>query len=161
MPKMTGKLLAGLLTFFIGISLASLWLMGRLPLFDREPLPTNQEAKFKLTLEQQGSYGHYYDYEAPGGEKLMCGCIRFASAERASAELQHRTDFRPNLTEIVERGGKFDSKGHNVGERVVAIEKGIEKGQLAHVVWTRGEELCWIDSPSLQQALALERESPF
>lgn len=161
MSGTTAKLMAGLLTFSLGASLASLWFMGRLPLFDRESPPTNQEVNFKLTLEQQGPYGHYYDYQAPGGEKLMCGCVRFPSAERAGAELQHRTDFRPNLADIVEKGIKVDGEGHNVGERVVAVEEGVEKGRLAHVIWTRGEELCWIESPSLQHALALERQSPF
>lgn len=161
MSKTNVRLAAGFLTFILGVTLASLWFKGRLYQFGQGVTSTNKDADFKLTLEHEGPYSHYYDYESPGGEKLMCGCIRFSSADRASAELRRRIDFRPNLTEILEEGGKVDGEGQDVGERIVAIETGLEKGRLAHVLWTRGEELCWIDSPSLQQALALEKQSRF
>jgi len=161
MSKTTVRLAAGFLTFILGISLASLWFKGYLSRFGQGVTSINSEADFKLTHERNGPYGHSYHYESSGGEKLMCGCVRFSSVERASAELRRKMDFRPNLTEVMEDGVKVDSEGQNVGERVVAIEVGLKGGRVAYVLWTRGEELCWIESPSLQQALALEKQNRF
>src|SRR4030095_623206 len=59
-----------------------------------------------------------------------------------------------DAAQILERSPRFNARGKQIGERVVAIfpteYRGIQK---ATVFWTHGAGLISIDSPSLQHAL--------
>lgn len=166
MPRLTLRFVSATLAFTVGVVLTSLWVFGRLPLLRREKLTAvqslNEEMNFKLTLEHHRDSAYLYTYEAADGVKVERASMRFESAEAANSELRNKVNFYPNPTESLERNPKVDSNGSVVGQRVVAVETGMKSGgQLAYIVWTNGEELCWILSPSLRHALELERQGRF
>lgn len=165
MPRLTLRLVAAALTFIIGVALTSLWLVGRLPSFrqiESQALqPVNQELSFRLIRDRHGPNSRYYDYEATDSMTLTHGRVTFPSAERANDELEYRINHYPNITEILERSPKTDDNGHVVGERLVIVYTDREGGHSAEVVWTNGDELCWIVSLSLRHVLELERQGGF
>ncbi len=165
MSRLTFRFMIAILTFAIGIVLTGLWLSEHF-LITKQTEPAtaqsvNQKLEYKLTLERGRGGSYYYDYESTDGVKLMRASIRWESPEIANAELRNKTDARPNVTEILERSRVLDGDGRDVGERVVAVEIGSRGGRLAYVVWTRGNELCWIESLSLRHVLELERQGRF
>jgi hypothetical protein len=107
MQRLTLRFGIAILTFIIGITLTSLWLLGYAPTFkSQNPVavqPVNPQVNFRITLEQHQPDSHYYHYLSDDGLKLMTACIRFSSVERANMELQYRINSPQRQANVIER----------------------------------------------------------
>jgi hypothetical protein len=156
MKSLPLRFLTAVIAFVVGLGLTGLWFVTQGP-----ALPLVRQIGFSTTATHSGANSDYYHYEASDGVKLMRARIAFPSPGRAGQELWHKLELDEEIAEILERGPKVNERGEGVGERVVAVLTGKVKGQLTYVIWTEGQALCWIESPSLNHALELERAGRF
>jgi hypothetical protein len=163
MKRFTFRFIAMLFAFIVGISLTSFWILTQKGVYKLPPstLQRQQQITFDLSGTGTGPDANYYYYKASDGVKLMRGSVKLPTPARANEELQYKLQLNQNVMppgrKVLERGPKQDTNGQVVGERAVATFGPEDGHQLALVVWTNGEVLNWIESPSLYHVLELEK----
>jgi len=162
MKRFTFRFIAMLFAFIVGISLTSFWILTHKWVY-KSATPTLQRQEqitFNLSGTDTGPNANYYYYKASDGVRLMRVSIKLPTPARANEELRYKLQLNQNKIptdrKIIERGPNQDINRQVVGERAVATF-GPEDHQLALLVWTNGEVLNWIESPSLHHVLELEK----
>lgn len=162
MPRRPLYFVVASLTFIIGIVLSGLWLFHHRPITQPVQVvnpfaiefPQPQPLSFETRMDACGPTANYHTYESSDGVFISQSNEEFSSAKRASRELQKRLRL---AKEIIERSPRIDESGKRVGERVVGLSSGEGGAQTAFIVWTDGEVLSSIESPSLRHILEFEK----
>jgi hypothetical protein len=94
-------------------------------------------------------------YEAPDGVMISESLWTFSSPSRAKRELQK---WLKDAASIIERGARYDDKGREIGERVMALFNSKEEGKkVAILLWTEKDNMYEIESFSISDILKFEQ----
>ena len=128
---------------------------------DSAGLQTKDQFQFKdenggKGIAKDGNHFSFHSYTSNDGVKLLTYIETCSSAQRAKRALDEKIK---EASSISLRGPKLDKNGKHIGERVVlTVEKTRgEKQSESFICWTVGSELHWIQSLSLEHALAFEK----
>ena len=169
MRRFTFRFAIALLTFTVGVTAASLWLISHRPNLQSKPVvesqPTLLVAEKKRTYEwgiQASGYSGKYracfgSFSSSDGMKFSSTNIYFDSSKRAYRELKMRLK---EATEIVKREPILNASGHKIGERVVATFAPDKDSLVASAALIRveGSDFVSIESSSLQNILGYEKD---
>lgn len=161
MRRLTFRFLAGLFTFLIGISAASLWLVAHytspITVEPAKNVPVQLSANQERTYERGiagsatannprgGSFTSFHSSDGMSFTKWSTDC---GSLSRADKELQKRLK---RALETVSREPVFDESGRRVGEKVVAsFPPNYDGSGPASLLWTYGSEFFHVDSASVE-----------
>jgi len=169
MRRLTLRLAVALLTFTIGMTAASLWIVSRRPnpkiisVVESQPIPSADEKKRTYEYEMQAS-GYsgsnracFGAFSSSDGMKFSSTNIYFSSPKRANRELEKTLR---DVSEIIKREPILNREGRKIGQRVVAMfvpYKGSSKAS-AKVIWAEGADFGYIGSSSLQNILEYEKD---
>ena len=96
---------------------------------------------------------HIYWYRTPGSsdpeEIGLYADFRSAQVTREHFE----SNATSNASKLIERGFRFDEKGHRIGERGVWVSK---KMNAVRIFWTEGDTFWSVQAPSLELAREFE-----
>ena len=164
MPRILLQLSVTLLTFIIGVSLASVWYILSHPSVESFKIAESTSVP-QLVVEgprfvQAGNACGFecssHIYNSSDGEVLSDSTCGYRSPARAKKELQR--DLK-GVQKIVERVPKLDWNGRQIGERVVAVFLPDEYGRRwVRIMWTDGPRLHSINAPTLELALEFEQK---
>jgi hypothetical protein len=153
------RVLLALLTFAFGLALAKLWGNGHS--HDLHPAkvearetpaatPLTQAITFKRTGEVNEFRTRYLSSDGVG---VSYSCVEYESADAADRELPSK---HPTHQGYVERTDKLDERGGRVGRRTATAWPEVGRELDAHIAWTEGPRLSYIDAPSLKYARLFE-----
>jgi len=96
---------------------------------------------------------HIYWYRTPSSsdpeEIGLYGDFRSAQVTQEHFE----SNATSNASDLIERGFKFDEKGHRIGERGIWVSK---KVHAVRIFWTEGDIFWFVQAPSLELAREFE-----
>jgi hypothetical protein len=147
---LTGVVIAGELFFFFRPS-------KKLGVYLVKPIGRIIQSKYKILGHACGGgyYSYITGYEAPDGVRISESCAPFSSRSKAKHGLQERLK---DAMSIIERGAKYDNKGREIGERVVALFHSKEEGKkVAILLWTDRDTMYEVESFSISHVLEFER----
>ena len=165
MRRLSLRLIAALLTFCIGVTAASLWLIFRRPAPARVKVevtapsqtPTKQGRTYGpggmagSCITEDGFRCSFTSFESSDGMTFSQMSEFYDSPKRANRELQRRLK---KATEIVKREPIFDEQGKQKGEKVIATFPPDDPySGAAEILWTDGSRLTYISGTSLQNIL--------
>ena len=158
MHRLMIRALATLLTFTIGLASGKLWLVcNRLatqPVIVKiRKAHAPKLASQSITFEDTGLQDMFLDwYLSSDGVNVRYGCSDRGSASYATLLLSGKGP----QTRVLEHTPKLNAKGSRVGERVVTVTT-IGTYRDAHIEWTEGARLFYIQALSLKYARAFEQ----
>lgn len=169
MRRLLVRLMVALLTFTIGISTASLWLIlrrpfptGLIPIAELPTSPTPAQPERKCVevdgrgMPKDGASVAVSAWCTSDGMRFSRTSEYHTSPERADRALRKALI---RAVEIIKREPLFDGAGLKVGEKVIATfpSKYPEDGA-ASLLWTHRSAFRYVTSSSLENILAYEKE---
>jgi len=164
MRRLSLRLVVALVTFFLGVAIASFWLAKRCSI-----QPTNAVLSDEMSaahdLIRRGLEFKNPDFiDGPGFGEEFYEPIQhvdvsviyesYPSSDSANSELRARVR---GAVKVFETSPYIDKKGQQVGERVVAMFSPCRTSKReALILWTQGDTLVTVEAPSLRYAFAYE-----
>ncbi len=169
MRRLTFRFLVGFLTFLVGISAASLWLVARYqsPVIIEPaknvsvPVPAKRERTYERGIAGSATVdnprgGSFTSFHSSDGMSFTKWSTDYGSLNHADKQLQKRLK---RALEIVSREPVFDESGRKVGEKVVAsFPPHYDGAGPASLLWTYGSEFFHVDSASVQNILEYRKD---
>ena len=159
MSRYTVRVLLALLTFAFGFALAKLWVNGHSD--DLHPAkvealetPASISPTQAITFKSVGVVNEFRTrYLSSEGVGVSYFCVEYESADAAVRELPTK---HPTHQGYVEHTDKLDEKGQRVGQRTATAWPEVGREVDAHIAWTEGPRVSYIDAPSLKYARLFE-----
>lgn len=106
---------------------------------------------------KDGNPFSFHVYTSQDGVTLLTRIEEYATPELAIRAMDEKTK---EASSIIARGPRLDRNGKYIGERVVLTVENKAKGETepeSFICWTTDSRLHWIQSKSLEHALAFEK----
>jgi hypothetical protein len=106
---------------------------------------------------KDGNHFSFHVYTSQDGVALLTYIEEYATPELAKRAIDEKAK---EASSIIARGPRLNKDGETIGERVVLVEK--SQGETrsepeSFICWTTGSRIHWIQSKSLNHALAYEK----
>ena len=98
----------------------------------------------------------FHKYDASDGEKVDIYNGEFKNADEARRYFDW--NLRNRAAQVVTQGNKLDLDGRIIGRRAEYLAKSETKEKAWIVMWTNGEHFHLVSAPTLECAVALEKE---
>ena len=164
MRRLAFRLSVALLTFTLGVTVASLWFVSR----HRSPVagnvavnspsqaPAKQERKYERGPAGEATTGSFITLYSSDGMSFTKWSVYCDSPQRAKREFQERLK---KAVGIISRESVFDEHGQQIGEKVVAVFSPSDPDNSpASLLWTEKEELFQVEGSSLQNILEYRKD---
>ena len=164
MPRLTFRFIVALLTFIIGVTAASVWLVLRHPSPEMNkfvvntpaPIPNKQERTYTRGPAGLATTGSFITLNSSDGMSFTKWSVYCRTPQLAKKELKKRLR---KATEIVTREDVFDESGQQIGEKIVALfSPNDPDNSQATLIWTENEELFQVEGSSLQNILEYRKD---
>jgi len=162
------RLLVALLTFTLGVVVASLWLIPR-----RHPkvmskmeipaalAPVEKKRTYEPRMHASGYAGNYRAcwsvVNSSDGMNFSLTRVSYSSPKRAYRELQKNLK---QAIEVIKRETTLDKRGRQIEEQVVATFAPYKGSSVvsAKLLWVEGSDFGYVDSSSLENILEYEKD---
>jgi hypothetical protein len=164
MRRLSLRLIVALLTFIIGVTVASLWFVLWRPSREANTVeviaPTQTPAKQERTYTRGpaglATTGSFITLISSDGMRFTKWSVYCRTTQLAKRELQKRLR---KASEITIREAVVDENGQQIGEKIVALfPPNDPDNSPATLIWTENEELFQVEGSSLQNILEYRKD---